>query len=168
MTDEPSENSLQPPDSTAVYKDALNRVWTELEAIKEMKKNLGLREAMLNDTLRALLPLVGTWMTDISDYSLSNAVRFIFNGLAPDRSLTPIEVRAKLEELGYNLGEHENALASIHTCMRRMTETEELILVTTEDKKKKFEPGPELKSVPEPEGRIATLKDLLGAQREEK
>jgi hypothetical protein len=166
MNDQPKDNPLQAADSSAIYREALDRIWKELADIKEQKQELALREAQLNETLKALLPITGFWKADIKEYTLSNAVRFIFNGLEPDRSLSAIQVRTKLEDLGYDLSGYENPLANIHTCIRRMLDTEELIPVETEDKKKSFEPGPELKPVPEPQERIATLKDMLAAQKE--
>ena len=169
MTDQSKPNPLQAADSASVYREALDRVWNELEEIKEQKKDLAIREAQLNETMKALMPLAGAWKANISEYTLSNAVRFVFNGLAPDRTLSAIEVRTKLEDIGYNLTEYENPLASIHTCMRRMIETEELIVIKTEDNKKEFQPGPELKSVPEPQPIFTGLPSLLnaGAEREE-
>ncbi len=173
MEDEAKINPLQSIDSTDVYKEALNRAFEELAKIKEQKKEIAVREAQLNETLRALMPLAGLWKTDLEGYSLSNAVRFIFNGLGPDRALTAIEVRGKLQELGYDLSEHENPLASIHTCMRRMIDSEELALIQTDANQKKFEPGPELKSVPEPAmitdstGQMLALSDLINYAQEE-
>lgn len=102
------------------------------------------------------MPLVGAYEVDVNEYSLSNAVRFIFNSLEPgsDRGLTAMEVRSKLQDLGYDLTKYENPLASIHTCVRRMIETDELKLMESneDEKKKKFEPGPELKQVPQDAG----------------
>jgi hypothetical protein len=165
MADQPKENHLQAADSSAIYREALDRVWNELQELKEQKKELAVREVQLNESLKALMPLAGAWKTNINEYSLSNAVRFIFNGLAPDRTLSAIEVRAKLEDLGYDLSDFENPLASIHTCVRRMIDSEELIVTKTEDNKKEFQPGPELKSVPEPTPPIVaglqTLSDIL-------
>ena len=143
----------------------MNRVWTELERIKEQKKQLAIREVQLNESVRALLPLVGAWQVNVNEYSLSNAVRFIFNSLEPGsgRGLTAMEVRSKLEDLGYDLTKYENPLASIHTCVRRMIETEELNLMESseDEKKKKFEPGPELKPVPEvSDGKLGMLSQL--------
>jgi hypothetical protein len=135
--------------------------------LREQKKEITVREAQLNETLKALMPLIGAWKADITEYSLSNAIRFIFNGLEVNRTLSAIEVRGRLQDLGYDLSEYENPLASIHTCMRRMIETEELIVNRTEDNKKEFQPGPELKAVPEPTPTISalqTLSDILAAQ----
>jgi hypothetical protein len=162
MADE-MENPLQSADSSAVYREAVDRVWNELQELREQKNQLAVREVQLNESLRALLPLAGAWKADIKKYSLSNAIRFVFNGLEADRTLSAVQVRTKLEDLGYDLNQFENPLASIHTCMRRMIETEELIVSRTEDNKKEFQPGPELKSVPDqqPISGLQTLEQML-------
>jgi hypothetical protein len=151
MSDQPTDNPLLNVDTAVLYRAALERAWNELAVIIEQKKQIATREAQLNETVRALTPLVGEWTPDLTELSLSNAVRFVFNGLAIGRTLSAMDVRTKLEELGYNLSEYENPLANIHTCMRRMIDSEELTLVETKDNKKQFEAGPELKSVPLPE-----------------
>jgi hypothetical protein len=161
MPDQQNHNPLQTADSVAIYKEAVDRLWNELQELRERKKELIIREAQINESLKALMPLVGTWKTNIAEYSLSNAIRFIFNGLEADRTLSAIEVRTKLQDLGYNLNEYENPLASIHTCIRRMIDTEELTVIKSEDNKKEFQPGPELKSVPEPTQSIGGIESLL-------
>src|SRR5579859_2281792 len=151
MSSEPKGNPLHAVDSADIYKEALGRVLAELEELKLRKTEMAARELQLHQSIKALMPLVGSTIPDVQNMSLSNAVRTIFRGLAPDRYLTAIDVRTKLEELGFDLSGYENPLASIHTCLRRMLESDEISEIKSEDdnKKKKFEAGPELRPVPE-------------------
>jgi hypothetical protein len=71
-----------------------------------------------------------------------------------NRPLSAIEIRSKLTDLGFNLDQFSNPLASIHTALTRMGETNELTLVEKGDEKKKFMPGPEMKSIPETTGAL--------------
>lgn len=151
MSTQNEDHTLQTIDNRAIFKEALVRALAELEKLKQIKTEMAAREIQLQQSIKALTPLVGSTIPAVKDMSLSNAVRLTFKGLPPGKSLGAIGVRAKLEELGYDLSGYDNPLASIHTCLRRMEETEEITLVKSEDKKKKFETGPELKSVPESE-----------------
>jgi hypothetical protein len=155
MSEQKRTPSLATAKNGDIYKAAVERIVSELERINVAKKEMAIREAQLNESLKALRPLAGEWVFDLSEFSLSNAVRFVFNGLADERSLSAIDVRTKLEDLAYDLSKYENPLASIHTCMRRMVETEELVIKPTDEgNKKQFEAGPQLKSVPDPPGSV--------------
>lgn len=138
-----------PPDSSAVYKTALERVIAELADLKQRREDIMARELQLNETYKALLPLAGDLIPNVAMYSLANAIRFIFNGLPRGKTLNAKGVRDKLEDLGYDLTQYENPLASIHTCLRRMEESEEVTLLESEGNKKQLEPGPKLKPVPD-------------------
>jgi hypothetical protein len=137
-----------------VYAQALAKAYRERDEIVETEKQLAYRKTKLNETIDALIPLVFKRVWDINTLGLSDAIRFVFNNAR--RPLSPLDIRSKLEDLGYNLKQFENPLASIHTALRRMGETDELYPVESEDKKKMFEPGPELKSIPEPKKEINT------------
>jgi hypothetical protein len=151
MDTEKTNQRLAKVGSTDIYRVAVERIVSELENIRQWKKDMLIREGQLNESLKALRPLAGGYQYDLSQFSLSDAVRFIFNGLEEGRGLSAVDVRTKLLDLSYDLSKYENPLASIHTCMRRMGETEELIFrATDDDNKKTFSAGPELKSVPEP------------------
>jgi hypothetical protein len=143
-----------------VYLKALLKAWGELDQIKETKKQLAYRESKLNETVAALKPLVFKQTWDINMLTLSDAIRFVFS--SAKRSLTAVAVRTKLEDLDYNLSQFDNPLATIHTALKRMGDTNELVLVENDDKKKVFEPGPDLKTVAEPESGMPSYSDVMG------
>jgi hypothetical protein len=133
---------------TNPFRIAYSSAKRELERIKEEEKNLAIRRAQLQETVRALSPLVFNERLDVNSLSLSNAIRLIFSGT--EHLLTPLEVRGKLRDLGFNLEQYENPLANIHTALNRMAESEELTRQDDADQKK-FNAGPALKPVPERE-----------------
>jgi hypothetical protein len=129
------------------YIDPLTRLLAEAKEIREAETQLAIRKARVNAAINALWPLAFPETVNINTLGLANAIRVVFGGT--DRPLTAIEVRGKLEDLGFDLSQFSNALASIHTATRRMIESEELIDVPSDDNKKKVGAGPELKAVPE-------------------
>jgi len=151
-----------------LYIDAFINAWNELNEIASKEKEFAYRKAILNDTVTALKPLIFKRTWDINSLTLSDAIRWVFK--TAKRSLTALEVRSKLTDLGYNLDQFDNPLANIHTALTRMGDTNELSKIENEGKKKAFEPTPDLKPVPEPElnagaiaaitGRIATPEAL--------
>jgi len=128
-----------------IYAKAWLNADKQLQEIIEQEKQLAFKKAQLRETMKALAPLFNPKPTDISSFTLPNAIRLIVRSAG--KPLSALEFKSKLEDLGYPLDKFENPLASIHTALKRMTEAEELALVP--DKKKKFEPGPELKPTPE-------------------
>jgi hypothetical protein len=56
--------------------------------------------------------------------NLTDAVREVFKS-ATGR-LTPADIRDALVEMGYNVTQHTNMLASIHTCLKRLTSVGEI------------------------------------------
>lgn len=135
------------PDELA-YCEAYLAAYRELEQVKAEELRLAIRKAQLKETLKALVPLAlgDDYKVDVNSLTLADALRMVVAG--SDRPLNATEFRCKLQDLRYNLDQYENPLASIHTALDRMVETDELVL-TKKDKKKQFEAGPELKSVPE-------------------
>lgn len=152
-----------PEDSSAIFKAALERVIAELAELKTKKEDIIARELQLNETYKALLPLAGDLIPNVATWTLANAIRLIFNGLPDGKTLTAIGVRDKLEDLGYDLSKYENPLASIHTCVRRMLDSEEL-MPGRDDKKKELEPGPKLKSVAETTENKPSLAERIEAK----
>lgn len=163
-----SEDKLEktPPDPVfaegyEVYIDAFIKAFGELEDIKVKEKELAYRKAKLNETVIALRPLVFKQDWDINTLTLSDAIRFVFNTVK--RPLSALDLRTKLEDLDYNLAQFDNPLANIHTALKRMGDTNELYVIEKDDKKKTFEPGPNLKPVPEPAGaEVPSYGDLMG------
>ena len=131
------------------FTKALFDAFNELEELKAQEKKIFVRKAQLKKSVDALYPLVfPESQTEISALTLADAIRLVFKSAA--RPLSAVEVRSKLDDIGFDLEQFENALASIHTAMSRMIDSEELVKVPDEGKKKAFERGPALKDVPDP------------------
>lgn len=136
------------------YRDALEMALAEFKALQEQERQIAIRKANVKASIKALAPLVNQKSTDVNSLGLADAIRLVFGGTS--RTLSPIEVRGKLEDLGFNLSNFENPLASIHTALNRMVDTNELVSSKSEDNKKRVGAGPELKPVPE-----VTMLDIL-------
>ena len=119
----------------------------ELERLTEEEKRITVRKAQLHETMKALAPLFcPELLPEIKSMSLADAIRLVIKNA--QRPVSTLEIRSKLKDWGYDLSQHENPLASIHTALKRMEATEELSLVEEDgSEKKKFEPGPQLKAV---------------------
>jgi hypothetical protein len=169
MSDTLSDRIQRASDDSDIYWDALKKAVAELEHLRVQKQELAFRMSQLNETVKALWPLVRKDSNNINSYTLTNAVRFVFNGA--ERTLSVADVRNKLEELGFDLSQYDNPLANIGTAMSRMVEADEIVKVESDDKKKKFEAGPGLKDVPAPSGESIenlTVQDLDNLQKEGK
>ena len=165
MSEDKSAESKPPiefVDGYEPYLEALYRSWKELEEIKVKERELAYRKAKLNESVVALRPLVFKHSWDINTLTLSDAIRFVFS--TAKRPLTAIGVRTKLEDLGYNLQQFDNPLANIHTALRRMGDTDELSRSGQDEKKKAFEPGPELKPISEPLTDAPSVNEIQTAQ----
>ncbi|SRR5713226_699314 len=121
----------------------------ELERLVEEEKNITIRKAQLRETMKALGPLVAPELKpDVATMSLADAIRLIIRNAG--RPVNALEIRSRLKDLGYNLDQHENPMASIHTALRRMEENDEVTPSEWDGTtKKKFEPGPALKALPD-------------------
>ena len=135
----------------------------ELERLIEEEKNIAIKKAQLRETIKALAPLVAPELSpDIGSMSLADAVRLVIR--SSGRPVSTLEIRSRLKDLGYNLEQHENPLASIHTALRRMEESDEVSSSDWDgtEKKKKFEPGPQLKPAPDSPSYSGVLGGLAG------
>jgi hypothetical protein len=145
-TDKPTE-----PQPQEVYRTALETALEEWRQLLTWERDITIRKNRLRQTFLALCPLVypENDNVDLTSLSLANAIRMIVG--AADRGITAIEMRGRLMDMGYDLSEYENPLASIHTAMNRMVESDEFEWEQNDDNKKRVVAGPELKSVPPPE-----------------
>jgi len=133
-------------DATRAFSDALWQAYNRLNEIREKERLLTVQKAQLKQTINALYPLVFPNIPDVNALSLADAIRMVIH--SDGRGMNAREIRHKLDDIGYDLSKHENALASIHTAVKRMVDAEELIWVDADGKK--VGAGPELKNVPEP------------------
>lgn len=126
------------------YKKALAKAESEWINLTRQERRIALRKAQLKETIQALYALCSD-LPDINALSLSDAIRLMIRSTSDGLSRTGI--RDKLQEMGYDLKKFKNPLASIHTAVERMVESEEFVRMPSDENK--VEAGPELKSVPE-------------------
>jgi hypothetical protein len=129
--------------SENTYLQSLEAARAEMTALEAEERRLFIRKAQIKRTITALTLLCFDDSTGINGMTLSNAIRTAISSAG--KALSAIQIRIKLEELGFDLSPYKNPLASIHTAMQRMTENEELIL-TKEGNKKLASPGENFKS----------------------
>jgi hypothetical protein len=127
------------------FYDALWSAYGELQEIKKQEHDLAVRKAQLTKTVNALYPLVFSDMPEINTLSLPNAIRLVISGA--ERPLSAGDMKTKLEDLGFDLTKFDNPLANIHTAMKRMAESDELVYVDGD--RKRVTAGPELKPAPD-------------------
>src|SRR6266478_1267368 len=126
------------------YKQARDKALKDYKEISRQIHELNLRKGQLRETILALNSLCSR-LPHVESLVLSNAIRVVY--ATTTRFLSAIEVKGKLEDLGYNVSRFKNPLASIHTALERMAKTDELSKREDEDEKK-FEAGKKLKKPP--------------------
>lgn len=154
------------------FQSAFVEAYDELEKLKIQEREIFVRKAQLQKTLMALYPLIFPESEpDVNSLTLANAIRLVFS--SANRALSALEVRTKLDDIGFDLSGYENPGASIHTALSRMLESQELSHAPkTERGKKTFAATPELKPVPEveavPESALQKALESIGIAPEEK
>jgi len=108
--------------SRADYERALQSAVREYEAALADRAALDTRIAHLQQTIGTLNKLCGFEPT--VPMGLTEACRMVLRSAGSP--LTPIEVRERLRSFGFDLDKYANALAAIHTVLKRMTESGEL------------------------------------------
>jgi len=133
------------------YKQAFDGAIKELSDLMNEREELDNRREILNERIvqvrngvLGLSSLAGENPQDIekqypelfpdlipSDIGLTDAVRKSLQKF-PDRFLTPMTVRKVLQATGYDTDRYKNILASIHTVLKRLVESEEVETKTYE------------------------------------
>lgn len=121
------------------YKDAFQQAIEDLSKAMETRETLELdvfnndrRISMFREAALSLGGLCGKDVKDITaehpelfpdmidpDTGLTDAVRKALQSLHA-MSLSPIQVRNRMESLGFDLSPYKNVLASIHTILKRL------------------------------------------------
>ena len=87
-------------------------------AVSELAR-LEAEVAALKQTIAAIAPLVG----ETAPSGLTDAVRKIL--AEADEPLAASEIRDRLSTMGFDMKSYSNPLATIHTILRRLTESDE-------------------------------------------
>jgi hypothetical protein len=111
--------------TTDQYQAALAAAVREYEALGEQRREIDTRLAQLAQTIGTLNRLCG--FTPTVYWGLTDACRLVLKGAG--HPMTPMEVRDRLEAIGFDLSKYSNAVAGIHTVLKRLHEARELRFV---------------------------------------
>ena len=107
--------------TTTDYRRALDAALREYEQVTQQRADLDVRIAQLSHTIGTLTRLCG--LVPTIELGLTDAVRMALR--AAGHPLTAVEVRAQLEAMGVDLDRYTNALAAIHTILKRLNDSGE-------------------------------------------
>ena len=114
--------------STDDYRRALDAAVREYEKAMAERAAIDTRLAQLQQTIGTLTRLCGLEPT--VPWGLTDACRTLLR--AAGRPLTPVEVRDRLAAVGFDLSRYANALAAVHTVVKRLAESGEAAPVDDE------------------------------------
>jgi hypothetical protein len=118
------------------FRKQIIEAWAELHMAESAQRKLEQRIQDLRDLIRAtanFLPnnerMLELMILDMCKHpsNITEAVRLVlFINMATDRNkhITPVEIRDMAEARGFNFTDYSNPLASIHTILRRMKESD--------------------------------------------
>ncbi|HWX40260.1 MAG TPA: hypothetical protein VN345_03840 [Blastocatellia bacterium] len=113
-----------------LYKAAFNAAEKRLREALAQKTALEQEIEHLRETLLALANLCGKQLTDVTlmglaDAGLTEAVGMVLQ--FSSRPLTPVQIKTRLADAGFNLKKFRNPMAAIHTTLDRMEEQDKII-----------------------------------------
>ena len=109
------------------YRRALEAAVKEYESLGEERQRIDKRLAELAQTISTLSRLCG--ITPTVSMGLSDACRMVLRNAG--LPMTPAELRDRLLAIGIDLSGYANALATIHTTLKRLNDAGELRSVNT-------------------------------------
>jgi len=104
------------------YRRALESAIREYEALGEQRQQIDKRLAELAQTIGTLSKLLG--LTPTVPMGLTDAIRLVVRGAGVP--MTPMEVRDRLQGIGFDVSKYANELAAVHTILKRLNESGEL------------------------------------------
>jgi len=113
------------------YRQALKDARVELRRLFQEREKLERRIVKTKQSVLALQRMTdethtGEFLSDIAErrVGLTDAVRSVL--MASTRPLAPLDIRNKLEGIGYDIGTSPNVLNSVHTVVRRLRDSGEV------------------------------------------
>jgi hypothetical protein len=107
------------------YRAALEAAVREYEELGQQRREIDKRLAQLAQTIGTLNRLCG--FTPNVFWGLTDACRVVLRGAG--HPMTPMEVRDRLEAIGFDLSKYSSSLAAIHTVLKRLGEAREVDFV---------------------------------------
>ncbi len=108
--------------STGEYRRALEVAIKEYEQLVAERQRIDRRLSELAQTIGTLTRLCG--LTPTVPWGLTDACRTVLRNAGT--AMTPAEIRDRLVAIGCDLSVYSNALAAIHTTLKRLAEAGEL------------------------------------------
>jgi len=109
------------------YRRALETAAKEYEALGEERQRIDRRLGELAQTISSLSRLCG--LTPTVPWGLTDACRTVLRSAGV--TMTPAEVRERLQAIGCDLSSYSNVMAAIHTVLKRLNESGELRFVAS-------------------------------------
>jgi len=117
------------------YRAALDAAAREYEELSQQRKEIDRRLAQLAQTIGSLNRLCG--FTPTVFWGLTDACRVVLKGAG--HPMTPLEVRDRLEAMGFDLSKYSSSMAAIHIVLKRLKEARELRFVELDSGKFAYE-----------------------------
>jgi len=117
------------------YRAALDAAAREYEALTQQRKEIDRRLAQLAQTIGTLNGLCG--FTPTVFWGLTDACRVVLKGAG--HPMTPLDVRDRLEAMGFDLSKYSSSIAAIHVVLKRLKEARELRFVELDSGKFAYE-----------------------------
>ena len=111
--------------TTEQYRLALDAAVREYEELGAKRREIDERLAQLAQTIGTLNRLCGFVST--VQWGLTDSCRVVLKGAR--QAMTPMDVRDRLEAIGFDLSKYTNRLAAIHTVLKRLHEAGEVLFI---------------------------------------
>ena len=119
------ENTEQHRDSLEQFKREIVTKKLELGKCIQKQEELETRISQLQEITVAIARLLGEEYVPEDAMGLTDAIRQAFK-TEPNANMTAMEVRAKLQKMGFDITQYRNVLASIHTVLTRLHAKKEI------------------------------------------
>lgn len=133
------------------YRQALDSAIREYEALGAQRREIDSRLEQLAQTIGTLNRLCGFVST--VQWGLTDACRVVLKNAG--RAMTPIEVRDRLAAIGFDLEKYTNSLAAVHTVLKRLNQSHEVLFVEQASGRFACEWRPNVRPVYLPESALA-------------
>src|SRR4029453_18741961 len=107
------------------YRNALAAAIREYEQLGAQRREIDDRLAQLAQTIGPLNCLCG--FVSHLPWGPTDACRVVLKNAG--KSMTPTEVRDRLEAIGVDLSKYTNSLAAVHTVLKRLNQAQEVLFV---------------------------------------